>query len=111
MPNMVLGDVPGRRLGTGPDDAESLAHAHTPHLRREPPHVIPHAGLDVLRRGRGAPERLEFSVGGLDATADASKIMPVRGMALPYANTLRPRSRMLSKVSGLLRVQPLGEIN
>jgi hypothetical protein len=28
-----------------------------------------------------------------------------------YANTLRPRSRMLLKVSGLLRVQPLGEIN
>jgi hypothetical protein len=28
-----------------------------------------------------------------------------------YANTLRPRSRMLLKVSGLLRVQPLGEVN
>src|ERR1700731_3272405 len=27
-----------------------------------------------------------------------------------YANTLRPRSRMLLKMSGLLRAQPLGEI-
>jgi hypothetical protein len=61
-----------------PDDAEAHTDADAPHLRREPSNISPHAGLDVLRRGRCAPERLEFSVGGLDATADASKIVAIR---------------------------------
>jgi hypothetical protein len=55
----VLGDVPvpGRRLGAGPDDAQALADADAPHLRREPSNVTSNAGLDVLRRRRSAPQR------------------------------------------------------
>jgi hypothetical protein len=75
----VLGDVPGRRLGTGPHDAEAPAHTHAPDPRGEPPDVISRARLDVGRRRRGAPEGFEFGVGRIDALADASKIMPIRG--------------------------------
>jgi hypothetical protein len=75
----VFGYVPGpgRRLGTGKDYTETLAHAHTPHLRREPANVTSNARLDLLRRGRGAPERVKLSDGRRDALADAGKVMPI----------------------------------
>jgi hypothetical protein len=38
-----------------------------------------HARLDVVRRGRRTPERVELSNGSLDTLADANEIMPIRG--------------------------------
>src|SRR5262245_9364984 len=65
--------------GTRPDDTKSLADSDALHLRRESPDVIPHAGLDVAGRCRRALQHIELSIGGLDAIADASKIMLIRG--------------------------------
>ena len=47
----VLRDVapPRRRLGVGPDDAQALADTDAPHLRHEPPNVISHARLSLMR--------------------------------------------------------------
>src|SRR5262249_30974310 len=75
----MFGYVLGSPLGTGPDDTKSLADSDALHLRRESPDVIPHAGLDVAGRCRRALQHIELSIGGLDATADASEIMPIRG--------------------------------
>jgi hypothetical protein len=72
-------NVLGSPLGTGPDDTESLANSNAPHLRCEPSNVIPHARLDVLRRGRCALQRVDFGVAGFNATADASKIVAISG--------------------------------
>jgi hypothetical protein len=75
----VLGDVRGRRLSAGPNDAQALAGTDASHLRRKPSQVTPHARLDVGRRRRGAPEGFEFGIGRTDALADASEIMPIAG--------------------------------
>jgi hypothetical protein len=62
-------NVPGRRLGTRPHDAQALADADAPNLRREPSQVISNALFDVDRRGRRALQCVKLSNGRLDARA------------------------------------------